>query len=584
MNNIYKYLFAVAVLAIGFVSCDGLDELPDNRTQMDSAEKIASLMTSAYPVSSYAVICEYSGDNFLDDNVVVPATHSSAYSQWMDEMYEWRDVKNYSTGSDDTPFQVWQSYYGGISVCNHAIAAMKEMSNDPANDPAISASWGEAHVLRAYCHFILVNLFAEAYKNEELSKADRGIPYVTKVEDVVSVDYNSSEFTHDVAETYRLIEQDLLEGMPHINDNAYKVKAFHFNKAATNAFAARFYLFHHEWEKAEKYANAALGDNPSTIMRKWQQLNMNTAYTKRDSYWDEKADCNFLIQSTYSLQWRYLMSVTRHSVNEPSKDLKTVTDGKGVKHHVPNTLAVSLYGTGPSWGSYLPCYDGLVYINSSGQEYGCYHMHLIEFFEYSDKIAGIGYVHMLYLPFSAEETLLCRAEAKLYQNNVSGCIDDLKIWSDSKASATRKMNTLDLNSIVKFYSSSTNADYVTENAPEHMGFKDDEVFADGTDKKYILDCILHFRRVETLHNGDRWFDIKRYGIKVKHLYRGPKDTDITADSLMWNDKRRVLQLPVAVTEAGYESNRPSYGGGGVNSSSGYQTSSPFTGAIKMLNK
>lgn len=572
MKKIFNNILAVALVASTIVSCNGLDELPDNRTIMNSPDKLASLMISAYPASSYAVLCEYSGDNLLDDNVIVPSTHSSAYDNWMDEMYEWRDVKNYSVNTDDTPYQVWDSYYKSISVCNHAIAAMEKMSSDPAKDLTLAPIWGEAHVLRAYCHFILVNLFAETYKNETLSMNDRGIPYVTKVEDVVHVDYNQN-FTHNVKETYDLIEKDLLVGLPLISDNLYKVKAFRFNKKAANAFASRFYLFKKDFQKAKEHADVVLGDNPSSVLRRWKAMNINTAYTKRDSYWDVMASCNLLIQSTYSLQWRYLISVTRHSINEPGKETQ-VLKIDGAEHRVPNTLSVALYGSGPSWTGALPCYSGLVYINGAGQEYGCYHCKLIEFFEYKDKIAGIGYVHMLYLPFSTEETLLCRAEAKLYLGDKQGCLADLKLWSDSKASSTKDMKDLTEKSITDFYSSNSNVDYVPEYEPANMGYE--KVFPANSSEKYMLDCILHFRRIETLHNGDRWFDIKRYGIKVKHYYRGPRETDIHVDSLMWNDPRRVLQLPSLVSDAGYQTNRPTTSSSASgNTGSGYEVSRPY---------
>lgn len=575
MKHIFNNILAVALLATVFVSCNGLDELPDNRTMMDSPEKLTSLMTSAYPQSSHAVLCEYSGDNMLDDNVVVPSTHNSAYDKWMDEMYEWRDVENYSVNSDDTPYQVWDSYYKSISVCNHAIAAMEEISDNPAADPDLAPIWGEAHILRAYCHFILVGLFSEAYKDDATSVNDRGIPYVTKVEDVVHVDYNQN-FTHNVKETYDLIEKDLLEGLPYINDNIYKVKAFRFNKKAANAFAARFFLFKKDYQNAKKYADIVLGDNPSSVMRRWTAMNMNTAYTKRDSYWDVMASCNLLIQSTYSLQWRYHTQVARHAINEPGKEAKTV-EINGAKHHMPDPLSVCLYGSGPNWTGALPCYSGLVYVNSSGQEYGCYHMKLIEFFEYTDKIAGIGYVHMLYLPFSTEETLLCRAEAKLYLGDKAGALQDLNIWTSSKSSASREMNELTEAKIIDFYSNPKNEDYNPEYHPEHMGYQ--KVFAPESAEKYILDAILHFRRIETVHNGDRWFDIKRYGIKVKHFFRGPNETDIHVDSLMWDDPRRVLQLPASVKDAGYETNRPTSGSAGGGAGFGYQTSAPYKPAL-----
>jgi len=571
MNTPFKYIYKSVALAaaatLAFTSCmDKLDELPDNRTQIDSPKKVASLLTSAYPAMTPAVICELSGDNLLDDNVVVPATHNGPYQDFQEEAYQWKDIDNYSLSADDTPYGVWETYYQGISVCNHAIEAMKEMSADPASDTDLAPSWGEAHVLRAYLHFILVNIFSEAYKDDTQSAADRGIPYVTVPETTVRVDYNDSEYTHSVKETYDLIEKDLMEGLPCINDANYRVMAYHFNKNAANAFAARFFLFKRDYEKCLKYSKEALGSSAAAMLRKWGAINDNTAYTKRDSYWDESVTTNFLIQSTYSLQWRMLASTPRFAINDGTtftKDNQSYT--------VPSTLGVALYGSGPNWSGSLPCYSARVYINGAGQQYGCYLFRLIEFFEYTDKIAGIGYVHMLYNAFTAEETLLCQAEAKLYSGDREGAIQDLNTWTSSKL-ITRE---LDQAAITKWYNRSNASNiYVSCLHPAEMGFQ--KVLTDPKDIA-VLDCILHFRRIETIHCGDRWFDIKRYGISVTHYYRSANEDEIHIDSLTWNDPRRVLQLPKSVRDAGYETNRPA-GSSSMGSSSasgtGYQVSVP----------
>ena len=315
LKYINKFLFASllsSALAVVFTACDDkLDEVPDNRTEIDTPEKVRKLLTSGYPLATPAVICELSGDNLVDDNVVVNATHNDAYYDFHEEVYQWKDIKNYSIGNDDTPYQIWEQYYQGISVCNHAIEAMREMSANPATDPNLSYSWGEAHVLRAYLHFMLVNIFAESYKNETLSAQDRGIPYVTATEDVVHVDYSTSSFLHNVKETYDLIEKDLLEGVELINDSKYEVPAYHFNKNAAYAFATRFYLFKRNYQKCLEYADKALGSNPSSMLRKWGSINKNTIAAAVNDYNDEKAACNYLIQSTYSLQWRMLRGSAR---------------------------------------------------------------------------------------------------------------------------------------------------------------------------------------------------------------------------------------------------------------------------------
>ncbi|MBR1485357.1 MAG: RagB/SusD family nutrient uptake outer membrane protein [Prevotella sp.] len=559
----YKYnnvLASIACVLLYFVapmllaSCtDKLDEVPDNRTEIDDYDKVRKLLTSAYPVSTPAVICELSGDNYVDDNVVVPATHNDAYEKFHEEAYQWKDINNYSINSDDTPYQVWEAYYAGIAVCNHAIDAMRELSADPKNDPDLRHSWGEAHVLRAYLHFILVNVFAESYKNDAQSSQDRGIPYVADAETVVHVDYSTSNFTHSVKDTYDLIEKDILEGIDLIEDSKYKVPAYHFNRNAANAFAARFYLFKRDYAKCIQYANEALGDSPSntsSMLRKWGSLNPNTMDTRLNDYNDETAPCNFLIQSTYSLQDR-MLSACRYAINSG-----TTFTQDGETYTVPSTLSILYQGGGPNWSGYLPAYSGHLFI-FGGQEYGVWLFRVYEYFEYTDKIAGIGYVHMLYQPLTAEETLLCRAEAKLYSGDRDGAISDLNLWTTSKLVTS----DLTLDRITNFYNRGRNNNiYVSALHPQEMGF---EQTLEGDDLS-VLDCILHFRRIETMFEGQRWFDIKRYGITVYHHYRGPQEDDIHTDSLTWDDPRRVLQLPNNVIEAGYPPSRQtgSQGGGG----------------------
>lgn len=569
-NYIYKGIKAIALflMVASLTSCfDALDEVPDNRTEIDSPEKVRLLLVSAYPQETPALLCELSGDNYIDDNVVVPATHNDARSKWHEEAYQWKDINNYSMGEQDTPNQVWETYYAGISVCNHAIQAMLEMSDDPANDLELAHSWGEAHVLRAYLHFVLVNTFAEAYKDETMSAADRGIPYVTKPETTVHVDYTTSEFLHSVKETYDLIEKDLLEGIDLIDDSKYQVVAYHFNRNAANAFAARFYLFKRDYDKVIYYADQALGTNPSSMLRKWNAINTNTMDSRLNDYNDHQAPCNFLIQSTYSVQDR-MLSACRFAINNG----KTFTDNQGRKWKVPSTLKTLIDGGGPNWRGQLPAFDSNLFI-FGGQEFGVWLFRVYEYFEYTDKIAGIGYVHMLYQPFTADETLLCRAEAKLYKGDKAGALQDLTSWTYSHCVSKEKKvngdvvpNDLTVSDVKsKYVRNGEPSDFVSDLHPKEMGF---EKVLTGDDQA-ILDCILHFRRIETMFEGLRWYDIKRYGITVYHYYRGANEDDIHIDSLTYSDSRRVLQVPNNVMEAGYPSNRGT-GAMGGSGGSGYQ--------------
>ena len=553
LRNINKYLFASMVccgLALVFTACeDKLDEDPDSRwIKIDTAEKVSQLLTSGYPSSVPAVICELMGDNLVDDNVVVPATHNDAYDQFHEEAYKWEDIVSYSSGNDDTPLEVWDKYYFGIATANHAIAAMQKMSDDPAHDPKISYSWGEAHLMRAYFHFVLVNVFAEAYKDELQSMQDWGVPYVTTVEEVVKVDYAKPEFRKKVAEVYQLIEKDIKEGIDLIDDSKYKVPAYHFNRNAAYAFAARFYLFKRDYQNCLKYADLALGSNPATSLRKWASMSANTINTLLNDYNDEKAACNYLLQTTYSLQDR-MLSACRYAINTGASNVKAknAIDGKVATVSIPATKDLLYEGGGPNWNGRVPAFDGKIFRWNAGSEYGSWLFRVYEYFEYTNKIAGIGYVHIIYQPFTAEETLLCRAEAKLYLGNREGAIQDLESWTASKV-IDEPLTQAQINK--KYAGTPTTNIYVNDMHPDKMSSESKVLTGDDLN---VLNCILHFRRIETMFEGMRWFDIKRYGITVTHVYRGPMDYDATYDVLEWNDPRRIVQIPYNAIDAGYPS-------------------------------
>ena len=520
-NHTFHPLAVVLCLAALCGCSDLLDEAPDNRTEINSAQKVRQLLTSAYPSSCPAVICELSADTYEDNNVLLAATHNSAYSDWQDEAFSWSDIVTYSSGEDDTPYDTWDSYYQGIAVCNQALESITALEAKGATARnVINRLRGEALVLRAYLHFTLVNVFAQAYKDSLSSLQDLGIPYVTKPETVVHVDYDRPSVT----ENYASIERDLQEGLPLVDDAAYEVRAYHMNQNAANAFAARFYVYKRDWAKAERYATAALGTNPSSMLRKWSSMTGTSPTTKNNWYNDETASCNFLIQSTYSLQDR-MLSACRYAINGTAQSVHT-------------------YGSGPCWSGTLPCYVGNIYIWGAGQEYGVWMFRVYEYFEYTDKIAGIGYVHMLYQPFTAEETLLCRAEARLYLGDKAGCIDDLNTWAASKL-CTQQLTESRCRS---FYTSGRSG-YVCPVSVDRMGWSAADV-ATATGSKHLVDCILHFRRIETLYEGLRWFDVKRYGIPLVHTWQGPLDDNPTTDTLLWDDPRRALQIPNDVVQAG----------------------------------
>ena len=513
MNKATIYTKTIILLAIVLttIACnDFLDTLPDNRTQLNSAKKITQLLVSAYPKANYSVLAELSSDNFIDNNTIL-ATNLLSFEKMHDQIFAWQAVT--ASTQEDSPSYVWENCYMAIAAANHALQAIDELKAAD-NTLNLDAQKGEALMCRAYGHFILVNMFCQAYKDSTASLLDIGIPYVETPETVVSVDYDRSSVTN----VYRKIQKDLEAGIYLLSDDNYSVPKYHFNKKAAAAFAARFFLYKRDYAKVMTYANEVLGSNPATIVRNWDQSYDNPSAIGYD-YISVDHPCNLLIMPTYSVFNRVFG--TRYGHNGTAKNGSTD-------------------GAGPSWSGNLPCFNGKLYIREQ-QDYGVFFPKTYEMFEYTDKIAGIGYAHVARAEFTTDETLLCRAEALVYLNRLPEALSDLQVWSRSHLA----QNELTDANIKSFYLATNTLFVKTLN-----NTKMSSTFSMTSTQKPYINCILHFRRIETMFDGYRWFDIKRYGIEIQHAI----GTSTNTDNLTYNDPRRAIQLPQEVVSSGLEPN------------------------------
>ncbi|MGL5272314.1 MAG: RagB/SusD family nutrient uptake outer membrane protein, partial [Phocaeicola sp.] len=286
MKKIYIKKIAILSLLCAFTACnDYLDQMPDNRAEIDTEEKVAKLLVSAYPTNGYVLACEMASDNVDDQGHANPY-----YDRFGEQLYRWNDV---TETNNESPKRVWEACYGAIACANQALSAMEEM----AMTPNLAAAKGEALISRAYAHFILVNMFCHNY-DERYSESDLGIPYMTAAE----TELNPKCDRGTVADVYRLIEKDVEEGLPLINDAFYTVPKYHMNQKAAYTFASRFYLFYKKFDKVISCANVALGAQPSQLLRDYVTLasyprDLKTVST---AYSGTAMKSNFLVQTAYS--------------------------------------------------------------------------------------------------------------------------------------------------------------------------------------------------------------------------------------------------------------------------------------------
>ncbi len=518
--------------AVLLTGCTFLDKEPDLRTSITSLEQVRKLLVTAYSTADFAMVGEYSADNIVDNNSEdgswVRYNLPLSIGEEQNELFAWEPAKSASSSSGDSPVSIWSKSYMAIATVNHAFAAIEEMKANGSEED-FSGVMAEGYLCRAYHHFVLANIFCMPYRNDELSKSDLGVPYMTVPETKV---YSNAD-RGTLSDLYNNIEKDLLLGLKDIGKAKFDQPKYHFNQQAAYAFAARFYLYKRDWDKVIEYATLALGANPMAMMRtEFWSKSYSTSESLLFAYSNTTSPSNFMLMTTYSTFYRSLNG--RYACNRQA-------------------AKASIYGPGPTWQTFTfhPCYMKVQGLYLYGdQDYGLFFVHTGEFFEYTDKIAGIGYVHNVNPVFTAEETLLCRAEAYIMKNEFNNALADLQVWDDSrKSGTTEKLDNLTEKLIESFYDHDNTINGTPIGRINTLHCSDiDPNWQISTKQNIWLNCVLHFRRIETIHEGLRWFDVKRYGIEVRHKQ------GFTELKLPWDDPRRAIQIPQTVIEAGMQPN------------------------------
>ena len=107
--KMHKFILVFAALAIVASSCDKfLDVMPDNRTELNSQEKIRKSLTSAYPETDYMLITEFMSDNVDDYGENNPNT-----DRFIDQGYAWKEIPE--SDNEDTEM-LWGNSYIAIAA------------------------------------------------------------------------------------------------------------------------------------------------------------------------------------------------------------------------------------------------------------------------------------------------------------------------------------------------------------------------------------------------------------------------------------------------------------------------------------
>ena len=551
-----RYIFMSALAALALSSCSDsfLDHPADNRTEIDSEDKVIKLLSSSYPTANYMWVCELSSDNFIDnqaphlptktwDPQILSHYNYSSYDRADDQLFRFEPATMATFGDYDQPGQIWEGFYNSVASCNAALKAIDEIAASKGMTAKLKAARAEALLIRAYDHFCLVNVFCQPYKDPEASKNDIGIPYVTEVEDVVQKEYPRG----NVADVYTKIQADLEAGIADLDEQIYTLPKWHFNLNAAHAFAARFFLFKRDYQKVIDHANFVLGTDNTTLLNMMMDYSAlaDASYSSdfANVWQNPSQNNNLMLITTGSLMQRRSLGYRYSCAGPAAREVFLISSG-----------------THAFWRSYYICpltaVSGM--FGSSSSDYGYFSGKICEQFEYSDKIAGIGYPHIIHRAFTANALLLERAEAKIMLKQYDAACEDLcAYWNNSFEKFPEADHT--------FYESYVNVatKQIIENwysDASHSNCFPSWDFTQKVSSSFVIpaeatpymNCLNELRRWETSFEGLRFFDLKRWGIEYKHVY------NVTADetTLTVNDPRRAIEVPWEVISAGLEPSRP----------------------------
>lgn len=526
MKKIF-YLTFIAV-SLSLASCEKfLDQNPDNRASIDTIEEIDYLLTSAYSEHSYATMTELMSDNIDDFH----KTQYNKTNRFYDEVFAWKDV---TESNNESPENIWSNYWETITTANIALEALQKLG--PETDLALREAYGEAYMVRAYGHFVLVNLFCLPY-NSKTSATDPGIPYRDTPPEGFDVKYSRG----NVADVYKHIEEDLEKGLAMVGDSRYKVPKYHFNVSAAYAFATRFYLFYGKYDQAIRCADRVLGSNPQSVLKDWTYIGglptaSNGATIHGTAYVDSKSSANLLIQTIYSSIysfWANYSTYNRYSHGSYLAITESIT-------------ANQPWGTA-GWKdgakTYTGSMDKIIFWRNPYT------------FQYTDPVARTGYARSILVNFTTDGTLINRAEAYIMKGDYQAACDDLNLWLHNISTSTYVFTP---DKVKAFFDGLKYSTWETGTMKKKLNPVFMELNPADEYQEPMIDLVLHIRRMDNIGSGLRWFDLKRYGITVYRREITQEESGFiptsVSDSLKAGDPRWAMQIPYKVVKAGFEPN------------------------------
>jgi len=280
IQNIVRTIFLCGIVFL-LLSCDDyLSEEPGRGSDepLSSSEQLDGLLDNAYEMmyETSPTLC-FSTDDFGATKELVQSFPNG---------FAWSDALTYFTWSVDdientTSNNCWEEQYSKIFTANLIINQIDNVTD--LTSVTRQNYLSEAHFIRAYSYWFLVNHYAMPYAAENMEEP--GVPLK------LTTSYEESLDRQTIKDAYELIESDLQEAL---KTNVTEVKdRWRISRPAVEAYLSRYYLFTGDYEQVVEHAANALAATGVKLE------DYNTMVTVSDEVWGNDGTVELIYPEIY---------------------------------------------------------------------------------------------------------------------------------------------------------------------------------------------------------------------------------------------------------------------------------------------
>lgn len=248
MKKLHVYMASALLISLVLSSCDSfLDITPTGKVIAKTADE-------------YRALLNYEYKNFPEDRGLtmmrtdeIALSKAGTSAEDLDayfDIWTWNDMAPQASTVDFG----WRRYYHTLYIANYVIEHEKEITAGDAE--TISQLIGESYMLRAYCHFLLVNLYGTPY-TVGTPAAERGIPLQLKA------DVNAVLKPSTVEDVYKQVLADIGQAAKYMTVDKWETGLnYRFSRLSIPALKARVCLYMGNWEEALDAAREVINLQP----------------------------------------------------------------------------------------------------------------------------------------------------------------------------------------------------------------------------------------------------------------------------------------------------------------------------------